>query len=164
MLRLIEPWVFFCSKLASKLSCNQNILPQSIVPLKRVSTITAWWFVIQNVYFKSIQCIIHNSGKSATKQWIHELVLVETKFLSFLPKLWAAVGRSVDSVAAFIKVLKIFSFFISWEVEREEVENWLWKSRLGPVMGAEHEKLSLCVKAARYMAAHIRLLQQTWHG
>ena len=161
MLRLIEPWVFFCSKLASKLSCNQNILPQSIVPLKRVSTITAWWFVIQNVYFKSIQCIIHNSGKSATKQWIHELVLVETKFLSFLPKLWAAVGRSVDSVAAFIKVLKIFSFSLA---EREEVENWLWKSRPGAVMGVQHEKLSLCVRAARYMAAHIRLQQQTRHG
>ena len=32
------------------------------------------------------------------------------KVSRFLPKLWAAVGRSVDSVA-FIKVVKIFSSF-----------------------------------------------------
>ena len=32
---------------------NQNILPLSSVPLKRVSAISAWWFVIQNVQLKS---------------------------------------------------------------------------------------------------------------
>ena len=67
--------------------------------------------------------IIHHTDKFPKVQrswWIHGLALVETKFRSFLPKLWAGASRSVDSVT-FIKVLKIFSFSL---VERQGGRKW----------------------------------------
>ena len=144
------------------MSCNENIPHLSIVPSKgsRQSTLDD----------SSEKCVLrtnnamHNPSHGQSEHKFNGLAdstvgLSGNKLSSFFcPKLLVAASRSVDSVVL-VKVVKLFWFSL---VESRE-ENWLWSSRLRPVMGVEHEKLSLCVKAARYMAAHTRL-QRTRHA
>ena len=93
---------------------------------KRVSTIADWWFVTQNVFFKS--CIVHNLSsfrqnyqKCNRGLWIHGgLVLVETKFLVFAQTLGCRQPQCW--FRRFHKSSENIFLFISWEGRKWRID------------------------------------------